>query len=98
MKIIDLAKVIGPDCELKEIGIRPGEKIHEVLISKSDAQNTKEYDDYYIVEPQFKWWSTNNNNKVNGKPVPKNFIYSSEMNNQKLSNDQIFNIIDECDY
>ena len=60
IKIVELAKIIGPKCELKEIGIRPGEKIHEVLISRSDAQNTLEYDNFFIVRPQFKWWSDSN--------------------------------------
>lgn len=49
-KIVDLAKEMCPVCELKEIGIRPGEKIHEVLISKDESRNVIEYDDYYVIK------------------------------------------------
>ena len=93
MKILDLAKAIGPDCKIKEIGIRPGEKIHEVLISKSDAQNTIEFQDYYIVEPQFKWWSTDEDYLKDGKSVNKDFVYSSDVNTKWLDALDIQDII-----
>ena len=97
MKIIDLAKAIGPNCKIEEVGIRPGEKIHEVLISDSDAPNTLEFDDYYLVEPQFKWWSTDDSNIKKGKPVKKNFTYSSDKNSQWLTQNDIHSIINSID-
>jgi len=93
MKIVDLAKAIGPNCKIEEIGIRPGEKIHEVLISASDAPNTIEFEDYFIVKPQFKWWSTDDSYLKDGKPVDNDFVYSSDVNDSWLKKDDILNII-----
>jgi len=97
MKIVDLARAIGPDCEIKEIGIRPGEKIHEVLITGADAPNTLEYKDHFIIEPQFKWWYTDDSYIKEGKPVKKNFIYSSDVNDRWLTDNDIHNIINSID-
>ncbi|HWI47284.1 MAG TPA: UDP-N-acetylglucosamine 4,6-dehydratase (inverting), partial [Rummeliibacillus sp.] len=57
MNIMDLAKAIGPDCEVKIVGIRPGEKLHEAMITEDDARHTIEFDDYYVIQPEFNWWS-----------------------------------------
>lgn len=59
MKITDLAKAMAPDLTLKEVGIRPGEKIHEMMISREDSRNTIELDKYYIIQPDFDWWNQN---------------------------------------
>ena len=79
MNIMDLAKAIGPECETQVVGIRPGEKIHEVMISEDDAKQTKELDDCYIIQPAFNWW--NNENHAEGKSVADKFRYSSDTNN-----------------
>ena len=60
MKLIDLADAIAPGCRHEIIGIRPGEKIHEVLVTEDDARHTLEFDDYFIIEPEFHWWSPKN--------------------------------------
>jgi len=78
MKIIDLAKAIAPECKIKIIGIRPGEKLHEVMISEDDSRNTKELADCFVIQPVFNWW--NKNNHTQGKAVPQNFRYSSDTN------------------
>lgn len=91
MKIVDLAKVIAPQCKIKLIGIRPGEKLHEVMISGDDARHTVELDDCYVIEPDFYWWKKDHH--VDGKPVPHDFIYSSETNKQWLSGQQLLDMI-----
>ena len=78
-KIIDLAKAICPECELKEVGIRPGEKLHEVMITEGDV-NTFEYDDHYIIYPSMNWFSVANRLKKGGKKVKEGFRYSSDTN------------------
>ena len=65
MKVVDLAKAIAPDCEHKFIGIRPGEKLHETMITEDDARQTTEYEDYFIIEPLDEFW-TDKPNKHNG--------------------------------
>jgi len=93
--IVDVAKAIKPDCTLKVIGIRPGEKLHEVLISKEDGRLTLEYDDFFIVEPHFPWWGAEK--ETGGKRVPRGFVYSSNTNDKKLDRFQLNQIIREFD-
>src|SRR3990167_5594509 len=57
MNIMDLAKAIAPECKYDIVGIRPGEKLHEVMILEDDSRHTLEFDGYYVVEPEFNWWS-----------------------------------------
>lgn len=94
IKIIDLAKAMAPDLSIKEIGIRPGEKIHEMMISSNDARNTLEFDNYYIIQPSFDWWGEKNNHK-NGKVIEKDFEYHSGNNNKWLTVSQIRKLIQE---
>ena len=80
--IIDLARAICPGCEIKYIGIRPGEKIHEVLISKDEARNTLDVGKFYVIKPAFPYWSTDNWSM--GRPVPEEWEYASDKNEQWL--------------
>ena len=89
MKMPDLAKAIGPHCELDEIGIRPGEKLHEVMISEDDARHTVEFNDYYAILPELSWWTK----KQEGIPCAEGFRYSSENNTKWLSVAQLQEII-----
>ncbi len=91
MKITELAKIIAPECRIEYIGIRPGEKLHEVMISSDDARNTLEFDDYYIIKPNFEWWDSKN--YQNGKAVPEGFSYTSNTNPNFLSIDQMKELI-----
>ena len=93
MNIMDLAKTIGPECETKIIGIRPGEKLHEMMISIDDARNTKELADCYVIEPAFHWWSKDNHSQ--GKAVSEDFSYSSDINQQWLTIPQLQRMIEE---
>ncbi len=78
MKVMDLAKIIAPKCKIEVIGIRPGEKIHEMLITEEDGRNAVEYNDMYIVLPQYSWWGTNN--YEDGNQVGEGFTYTSNGN------------------
>lgn len=93
MKITDLAKSIAPECQTEVIGIRPGEKLHEVMISADDARQTKELDDCYIIQPVFQWWS--NSNHAHGQNVPDGFSYSSDTNKDWLTIPQLQEMIKE---
>jgi UDP-N-acetylglucosamine 4,6-dehydratase len=84
---MDLADAIAPDCQKKLVGIRPGEKLHEILISKDESGNVREFDDYYLIQPLFHWWKANDNGA--GKQVPQGFKYSSDNNENWLTIDQL---------
>lgn len=91
MNIMDLAKAIAPNCKTEVVGIRPGEKLHETMISEDDARNTLELDDCYVIQPAFKWWDAANH--AEGKKVQDGFKYSSDNNKQWIKVDEIRNII-----
>ncbi|MBU1616769.1 MAG: UDP-N-acetylglucosamine 4,6-dehydratase (inverting), partial [Candidatus Margulisbacteria bacterium] len=91
MNIMDLAKAIAPDCKTKIVGIRPGEKLHEVMISEDDARQTLELNDCYVIQPAFQWWSRDNHAK--GKAVAEGFSYSSDKNKQWLTIKQLQEMI-----
>lgn len=77
-RVLDIAREIGGDCDITFTGIRPGEKIHEVLISSDEARHTVEYSDYYVVEPEFHFWSVAGHRQANAKNVSDDFEYSSK--------------------
>lgn len=92
MKVTDLAKTIAPECEIKVIGIRPGEKLHEAMITEDDARHTLEYDNYFVIQPEFSWW---HKEKVNdGKPVIAGFRYTSDLNDDWLGIEDLKLLID----
>jgi len=82
-KITDLAKAMMPSGKQREIGIRPGEKLHEVMITEEDSRLTYDYGDHYIIYPNFEWWNTKKHLKKGGKKVKDGFRYASD-NNEKL--------------
>jgi len=96
MNIMDLAKAIAPECETEIIGIRPGEKIHEYMISEEDARNTIEYSDYFVIQPEFTWWSKEAYLHQNGgKKLPEGFSYNSQNNSKWLTVQELQEIIKE---
>ncbi|KXB08196.1 flagellin modification protein FlmA [candidate division MSBL1 archaeon SCGC-AAA382N08] len=95
MKIVDLAKAIAPEAELEAIGIRPGEKLHEVLLPPEEARHAKEFDDYFVIEPEFDFW--NKENCKDGKDLPEGFKYSSDNNDQWLSKKELRKLLKDLD-
>lgn len=85
MKIVDVAKAINPNCQIQVIGIRPGEKLHECMISEDDAPYTLEYDDHFIIHPAIHDWHRDESRLTGGKRVQPDFRYSSDNNSQWLS-------------
>jgi UDP-N-acetylglucosamine 4,6-dehydratase (inverting) len=92
MRITDLAKVMAPDCEVEVIGIRPGEKLHEVLLTEDEARHSKDMGDYFIIEPELRFWQKNNGHE--GKSLPEGFRYSSESNSTWLDADELMSMVD----
>jgi UDP-N-acetylglucosamine 4,6-dehydratase len=92
MRIIDLAKAIAPDAEIDFIGIRPGEKLHEVLISEDEARHTIEMTDMFVVEPTGALWF-GHEWRSKGKPLDEGFRYASDNNKDWLDEGQIKEII-----
>lgn len=81
MTIMDVAKAVAPECRTEIIGIRPGEKLHEIMITPDDAWNTAEFDDRYVIQPAADWWnSAKYLAETGGKPVEEGFMYSSDRN------------------
>ena len=89
MKIIDIAKVISPKSKYKIIGIRPGEKLHEQMISLEDSYSTYEYLDYYKILPQINNWGKDKKRIKKGKKVLKGFIYNSNNNTQWMTKNEL---------
>ena len=86
--ITDLAKAIAPEAEIEVIGIRPGEKLHEVLVNEDEARHTVEMDDMYVIQPaEALWFGYAWQNK--GKPLPEGFRYASNTNTEWLTVEQI---------
>jgi UDP-N-acetylglucosamine 4,6-dehydratase len=86
--ILDLAKAIAPDATLEIIGIRPGEKLHEEMISENDSRRTYEFDDHYVIAPMLESWLTSPT-FTEGKLVHEDFSYRSNTNDQWLDVAQI---------
>jgi UDP-N-acetylglucosamine 4,6-dehydratase len=89
-KITEVARAIGPECEQKIVGIRPGEKLHEAMITETDALSTIELDRYYVILPSMPTWNVDKFiEKFNGKRVPLGFQYDSANNEEWLDAEQI---------
>ena len=95
-KITDLAQAMLPGCEMPEVGIRPGEKLHEIMVTVEDSFTTYEYDKHFIVYPQTKF-NERQMFEPTGKLVPEGFSYSSGNNTEWLSVEQIKELLKEVD-
>jgi len=95
-KISDLAEAMLPGCKTKEIGIYPGEKLHEIMVTVEDSSTTYEYDKHFIVYPQVTW---NDKQKINlsGKKVEEGFSYSSDNNTEWLTVEEIRELLKTVD-
>ncbi len=90
-KITDLAEAMLPGCKLKHVGIREGEKLHEVMVTKDDSRTTFEYEKHYIIYPNFDWWNKENYFTEGGKPIENGFEYNSGNNIEWLSVEDLRN-------
>ena len=95
MKVIDIAKVIAPQARHKIIGIRPGEKFHEQMISSDDAFSAYEYSDYYKILPQINGWVKDKSRIKNGKKLKEGFVYNSNNNTEWMTKSQLKNWINK---
>ena len=97
-RISDIAKAVSPDSKIKIIGIRPGEKIHEEMITETDSLNTVEFDNYYVILPSMKLWDIDdflkNSNESQGKFCKPGFSYNSGNNEHFLSQDELKRLIE----
>jgi UDP-N-acetylglucosamine 4,6-dehydratase len=92
MNIMDLVAAIAPQCRTEIIGIRPGEKLHEVMITGDDARYTLEYKDYYVIKPDFRYF-VRRFKEGKGKPVPEDFEYNSLNNPWRLKPEELRKLI-----
>ena len=96
-KVTDLAKAMAPNATLVEVGIRPGEKLHECMITKEDSRKTYDHGSYFIIYPQVDWWDPNRHYTPGGKEVPSGFEYSSDSNERWLNVEEIKELLKEID-
>ncbi|MFN8542680.1 MAG: UDP-N-acetylglucosamine 4,6-dehydratase (inverting) [Candidatus Binatia bacterium] len=95
MRIVDLVTAVAPDCVVEDVGIRPGEKLHEVMITPEDARKAVEFDEHFVVYPAFPWWSADLGTETGGKPVADGFTYASNTNDRWLAIDELRRLLDE---
>ena len=91
MKLVDMAEALAPGCQVDYIGIRPGEKLHEVLLSEDEARNTLELDDMFVIQPAHSWWRKEN--WTAGRPLPDGFRYTSDTNPKWLTAADLFAMV-----
>ncbi|WP_261545147.1 UDP-N-acetylglucosamine 4,6-dehydratase (inverting) [Campylobacter lari] len=102
MKIVDLAKTMAPNLAHKIIGIRAGEKLHEIMISSDDSHLTYEFENYYAISPSIQFNNINVDFSINakgqkGKKVSNGFSYSSDNNKEWISQEELLNIINHTE-
>jgi len=95
MRVVDLAHTMAPNLKQHVVGIRPGEKLHEVLIGADDARTTLELDDAYVIRPAFHNWTQETKGGEGGRPVPEDFKFTSDNNTQWLEGAQLLALIDD---
>jgi UDP-N-acetylglucosamine 4,6-dehydratase len=92
MKLTELARAVAPECALKYVGIRPGEKLHEVLVSEDEARHTVETESMFIIKPAFPWWEAAAWHGAS--PLAEGFSYTSDNNLDWLTTEQFWSLLD----
>jgi UDP-N-acetylglucosamine 4,6-dehydratase len=87
MRLLDLAETIAPGCDVEYIGIRPGEKLHEVLVSDDESRNTLETEEMFVIQPAHPWWKAEN--WMHATKLPEGFRYSSDTNERWLTRQEL---------
>jgi UDP-N-acetylglucosamine 4,6-dehydratase/5-epimerase len=95
MRLIDLARALAPHLPRKIVGIRPGEKLHEVMITEDDARMTFELADRYVIEPSFAFWTHAPYELMGARPVADSFRYASDSNTQWLEGEALRRMLEE---
>ena len=93
MKMTDMVKAVAPNCQVEVVGIRPGEKLHEELISEDEARMAVDVEDMYVIKPYHPWWK--HENWIQGKPVPDGFRYVSNTNAWTYTPEQLQELLRE---
>ncbi|HEY7351142.1 MAG TPA: UDP-N-acetylglucosamine 4,6-dehydratase (inverting) [Terriglobales bacterium] len=94
MKLLDMAQAIAPDCQIDCVGIRPGEKLHEILVSEDESRNAIETEDMFIVQPAHPWWRKDN--WKSATRLPEGFRYTSDSNTQWLTTERLYELVEGC--
>jgi UDP-N-acetylglucosamine 4,6-dehydratase len=92
MKLLDMAQAVGPDCQIDCVGIRPGEKLHEVLLSEDEARNAVETDDMFVIQPSHSWWKKEN--WKSAAPLMEEFRYASDNNSEWLTAEDLYGLVE----
>jgi UDP-N-acetylglucosamine 4,6-dehydratase/5-epimerase len=92
MRVTDLAKAIGAGLPQEVVGIRPGEKLHELMLTSDESRHAVDAGDVYVVLPEHVWWDERGP-QVNGTPVPDGFVYSSDGNDWWLTTDELAGLL-----
>jgi UDP-N-acetylglucosamine 4,6-dehydratase len=87
--VVNLALAMNESASLREVGIREGEKLHEVMITEEDSRLTYDYGNHYIIYPHAEWWHKERHFTPGGTPVKEGFRYSSDSNKQWLNRDEM---------
>jgi UDP-N-acetylglucosamine 4,6-dehydratase len=95
MKITDLANCLAPDLPTEIVGIRPGEKLHEIMVTDDDARTTLDCGDRYIIQPAFKEWNADKSAYQGATSVPEGFRYASDTNTEWLDANGLSTIIEK---
>jgi UDP-N-acetylglucosamine 4,6-dehydratase len=93
MRIVDVARCMGPGLPVKIVGIRPGEKLHEIMVTEDDSRQTLELEDRYIIEPAFAWWQRNPYVATGAVPVAQGFRYTSDTNTDWLDCERLAGLL-----
>jgi UDP-N-acetylglucosamine 4,6-dehydratase len=91
--LLDLVHAVAQGCKVEEVGIRAGEKLHEVLVSEDEARHTVELEDMFVVQPAHPWWS--NGHWRHAHPLPDGFSYCSDTNRQGLRAEELESLVRE---
>jgi UDP-N-acetylglucosamine 4,6-dehydratase (inverting) len=92
MRITDLALAVAPAARQRVIGVRPGEKLHEVLLMEEEARHARELKDCYVIEPELRFWETSRTER--GEPLPEGFRYTSDTNAQWLTGSELLGMVE----
>ena len=96
MKITDLAEVIAPEAKKKIIGIRPGEKLNEILLTEEEALHSKEFDKFFVIEPEYPFWQKDS--FKGGKSLPSGFKYTSDTNIRWMTKKELAEILEKIKF